>query len=554
MRLEGMFSRRFPAALAVLGACAAFAAALAIAVPRASAVETFPTGAVTMLTDHFAIVYASNPGDAAYITQPQVANIAGWAERAYALYTSWGYPAPPTVGGRTVINVISFDALGPPWTLFDADAVPTDPAAGVTSGVIRLDNKRGVNLHEVAHVVFNVFEFGVWQPTDLWLKQAAAEWAAYRVEDFVTPTQSSLGQSDVTGDCVGGDCGTVNYDRAGDPGWTFMEYLSERYGADIVKQLFTYGASVGLPAPAATQYVADVLTSKGSSFESVFTDYTVARLTGNFSISSIKGLLPIAQVTASLGTASGAIPTQKVSVSHFATRYVALRHGDGSTGPCYAATLALNVAIPSGINAKPYFYANTVGASAQALSISGSNASITVPWNTCTGSADAYLALPNPSTSVAANGKEFTVSGTLSVDMSAPASATPPPAPLFTGATVAAPTTSAAPSIFVYGAQVVRVSAVNRVVRLIVFSSGPGLLRAAVGQTVLGTEELRAGNNDVRFRLPPSAVAAMRKALGVRATTSVLTLTSLSTLGATGTKLARKLVVFTPPTPARRSA
>ncbi len=36
------------------------------------------------------------------------------------------------------------------------------------------------------------------------------------------------------------------------------------------------------------------LATQGASFESVFTDYTVARLTGNFTIDSIKGLLPVA--------------------------------------------------------------------------------------------------------------------------------------------------------------------------------------------------------------------------------------------------------------------
>ena len=41
-----------------------------------------------------------------------------------------------------------------------------------------------MGLHQVAHAVFNLFEFGIWQPADLWVEQAAAEWAAFRLENF----------------------------------------------------------------------------------------------------------------------------------------------------------------------------------------------------------------------------------------------------------------------------------------------------------------------------------------------------------------------------------
>jgi hypothetical protein len=342
----------------------------------------------------------------------------------------------------------------------------------------------------------------------------------------------------------------VGFDQAGDPGWTYMEYLNERYGPDIVKAFFTNAAAVNDVTQPATTYVDNVLVTKGGSFESVFTDYTVARLTGNFSILTIKGLLPTPTVSPLIGAISGPIPTSYVAVSHFAARYIALQHGDvasDGTGLCYAASLALNVAIPSGINAQPYYYANTIGATAQALSISGGTASITVPWNTCKGSADAFLSLPNPSKDVAKNGKEFTITGTLTVDLNTPTAATPPPDPIFTGPTVAAPTTDAAPSITVFGAEVVQVSTVDRMVRLIVFSTGNGSLQASTGTKNLGTYQLRAGNNDVRFKLPQSVVNALRKPAATQGTSSsLLTLKCLSPAGVTGVTVARKLTVFEP--------
>jgi hypothetical protein len=540
-----MFRARLSAAVVVFGALIALA--LVAAVPRASAVEPFPKTPKTMLTPHFAIHYTTDPASVDYITQQQVADIAGWAERAYAQYQNWGYPAPPP---GSIVNPGYIDIVIASFADFDDNAVPTNPAAAQTSGTIQLTNGNTVGQHQVAHAVFNLFEFGIWQPADLWLEQAAAEWAAFRLDNFTTPVQVDLGGSDNSGDCVGGDCGTAGYDRAGDPGWTFMEYLSERYGADTIKQLFTDGAALGLPAKPATQYVSDVAATHGSSFESVFNDYTVARLTGGFTIASIKGLLPLPQVTATMGTVTGPVPTTYVAVSHFAARYIALRHVDpsaGDTDTCYSASLALNVAIPTGINAQPYYYANTKGATAQALSVSGSTASITVPWNTCKASPDAYVSLPNPSTDVTANGEDFVISGTLTVDPNTPTAATPPPDPLYTGPTVAAPTTDAVPTIYVYGAQIIPVSTADRLVRLIVFSSGDGKLQASAGSKSLGTYQLRAGNNDVRFKLPQSIFNALRKPAGRSASPYVLTLKFLSPAGVVGTTISRKLALVKPP-------
>ena len=94
-----MFRARLSAAVVVVGAL--FALALVVTVPRASAVEPFPKTPKTMLTAHFAIHYTTDPASVDYITQQQVTDIAGWAERAYALYGSWGYPAPPPEASST---------------------------------------------------------------------------------------------------------------------------------------------------------------------------------------------------------------------------------------------------------------------------------------------------------------------------------------------------------------------------------------------------------------------------------------------------------------------
>jgi hypothetical protein len=119
-----------------------------------------------------------------------------------------------------------------------------------------------------------------------------------------------------------------------------------------------------------------------------------------------------------------------------------------------------------------------------------------------------------------------------------------PPDPLWIGSTVASPSGEVAPSIFLYGAQLIRVSAATRAVRLIVFSSGPGKLNAAIGGSTFGKFTLRAGNNDVRLRLPASALKAMRSTASGRAASSVLSLTSFSTSGTKGTTIKRKVAVI----------
>ena len=550
MRLEGMFSRRFPAALAVLGACAAFAAAPAIAA-RPALAPAYPD---VLTTTHFQIHYTgelSTPANPDRILHQTAGDLGALAEQAYAtIVTGWGYPAPLDDGDGK-IDVWVQD-LSPAEVL---GASAPDGLGNTSTGWIAIDVAYATSQEVIAHELFHLIQFGVWIPADTWLLESTAEWAGLATAEYKPLTGTladTLAAPDMSLDCVTDACGDDGYEIGGYSRWSFFEYMNEKFGATFVKDVLARGAALADPGQTGVSLLASTLVLKGKTLGDVFTDYTSAHVAGSYTVTGLKGLPPATYATIATGTATGALPVQRVSVNHLAARYLKLTRGVPGAETCYAATLALTVALPAGIGARPFFYSSSLGSTAVPLTVNGSAASLSVPWNTCSGSPDGYLALPNPS--LTSDSQVFTVSGSLSVDTSAPATTSSPPAALFTGSTVASPTTSVAPSIFVYGAQIVRVSAANRMVRLIVFSSGPGLLRAGVGQTALGTRVLRAGNNDVRFRLPPSAVAALRTALTVRAGRSVLTLTSLSTQGATGTKLARKLVVTTPPKRARTSA
>src|SRR2546423_5500067 len=104
-----MRSRRL-STLACL-ALAVLAAGLAVGVPRASALDPFPTtGIATVSSDHFMVHYSRNDLDstcANFITQAKASDILGMAERAYAFYGSLGYPAPlpDTADGDALVDI-----------------------------------------------------------------------------------------------------------------------------------------------------------------------------------------------------------------------------------------------------------------------------------------------------------------------------------------------------------------------------------------------------------------------------------------------------------------
>ncbi|HEY7207300.1 MAG TPA: hypothetical protein VH416_03585 [Gaiellaceae bacterium] len=527
---------------------AALAAALALGVPRSGA-DSYPLDDfVTLQSQHFVVHYDGNYTKPDFYPQEKAGDILGDAERAYALYTSWGY-APPVDDGDGHIDIWIQDVagLGEPFANYHGYDVPLNPGGPTSAGVIHLDVVNGTNFHAVAHELFNLFEWRIFTaPQRSWLEEASAEWAAFRAEGGVTPTADDLGRPDRTLDCLGSECGYDDpagggpdafYDRNANPGWSFLEYLSEKYGTDVVRTIWNQAATDG-SSVASTTPVKEVVAAKGSSLASAFSSWIAARLSGDFDLLALQGSRPQVFSSAATGLENGAIPTQIVAVNHLAARYITLLPGDGSTSAlCYSATLTVHVAIPAGASSAPYLFVDTLGSVAQPLAVSGGTASVTVPWNTCTGGAPAYLSLPNGTDDSTVNGNEFVVTGTLTVDPTRPASPTPSPDPIkINGAVVDAPTSAVPPDIDVFGPELLHVSAGTTALRLIVSADTDGKLQASLGSYALGTATVRAGGNDVRFPLPNGALARLRT---TAATSNVLHLTSLASSGALGETVTR---------------
>jgi len=523
----------------------ALAASLAVGVPRAVAVDPFPTsGVATLSSDHFQIHWSRDaaPCPTAAMSQEKAGEVLGMAERAYALYSSWGYTAP---GASVDISVDDFSTdcfafgaipLGTPTphSRWDAIITPVGPDQ------LHLNFSSGLEYHVIAHEVFHLFEDAVAPGADPWLQEGLAEWASVRANAAVGGLELN---PDRTLDCVGSECGDSEFDRNGYPGWMLFEYLAERFGDAKVKSVLD--AAAANPGWTGTQALSSVVQPLGPTLGKFFEDYTTARLTGNFTSATLAGVLPKTQASIVVASSSGAVSPVTLAVNHLAVRYVDLAHGlDTDTGPCYSASLALMVALPAGVASTPYYYANAKGAVAQPFSVSGTTASLTVPWNTCGASPHAYVSLPNETNDVsppALDGREFTLSGTVTVDKSKPAAASEAPAGAkIIGPVVQAPTTDPAPDLTLHAPELIRVSAKTRLLRFVVFSSGDGTLRATLGSTWLGSAGLHAGNNDVRFILPAQLLRTLRK---TNTPDNVLLLTSYSPGGAQGASITRRVAM-----------
>lgn len=528
LRLSSLF-----AALAAL-------AALTL-VPGASSARMAGTP-LTLDSQHFRVHYDGDATQPDYVSQAQAGDVLGWAEQAYSFYSGLGW-GPPVDDGDGKLD-ITIDALTPPEI---AVGTIDTPSSGPSSGRFELDSKTGLSFHTVAHEVFNLFEWSIDSANDPWLDQGAAEWAAFAADSFSGVTASDFGEPERTLDCVGDQCGFASgasadelaYNRSGNPGWSFFEYLAERYGNSFIRTIFEQASSNGSGSPS-TQAVDDALAGKGSSLAAQFNGWITARLSGNFSLKAIQGLLPQVFASTATGAIAGAIPTQIVNVDHLAARYLAFVPGDGTTSNlCHAGTLALSVTIPSGVSSTPAVYVK--GGQTQLLSVSGQTASITIPWSDCTGAATAYLSLPNASDGTTANGTEFIVKGTLTIDPNTIATAANPPDPVsMPGVVIAAPADPIPPTIDVWGPQVIHVSSTSRVVRLIVLSDTDGTVEGSLGSYALGTVAIRTGGNDVRFVLPASA-ARRTAAVG-----QMITLQPLASTGYAGVAVTRPLAIDFP--------
>jgi hypothetical protein len=557
------------ASIRVLGATLAVALAAGVLASAAPAVPLpRPTGDHWITTTHFIVHYYTDPTSSDYSTETRAGDVAAYAERAYALETGWGYPAPLDDGdGHIDIYLVDLSAM--PGVIGYAEPDGPFPYASPDSGAIVLSTPNEMDLFAtgegltpeqeeqktIAHELFHLFQYATWVPgaqSDGWLLEGTAQWAGFSAIGFPAGSVvTSVGPPDIALTCrddIPGFqmCDPDPYVEGGYSRWAFFQMLANKYGSSFIHDVLVNGASGGQTAATA---LTNAIAAKGSSLSSVFNEYAMRLMDGDFGVPALAAVRPPVQEAVLGGAATATLPTVKVPVNHLSARYVTFQRGDGDAShACYTATLSINVAMPSGTSAQPYFYWDVTGGAPQALSISsdGKTASLSnIPWDTCDwGAIRGWLSIPNAGTSVDA--ADFTVTSSITVDTKTPATAGMAPTPTSVwGTTIPVPTADVPPSIDVFGPELLQLSAKTPTIRLIVDSSGLGTVTATLGATVLGSYSLRAGNNDVRFAVPKSMLTSLRRSASA---SNVLTLTPMSASGnVAGQAVTRQVVIAAAP-------
>jgi hypothetical protein len=512
---------------------------------------------------HFAIHYEADPTASDYITQVQAGVLASYLEQAYTTMTDLGYQPPVddsiTTPGLIDYYVVDLSQQNVSYVIFnDGAGAPTSGTVDFGKSEIDAANEGW----EAATSLFVIDEFRYW--TDLgngddWAAFGPAQWFGFKALSYPGVGVSDLGPVGGSLDCndpwnplnIQSRCSTVDFEETGQSHWTFWEYLTQRFGPLFPVAVFQQQNSSGSTAIAALQAV---LTAQGTSFDDAFHDWSVRTMIGGWNIPALDAAVTPVAATISTGATSGNLGSKTFSIDHLASRYIAFTRGDNAGDhPCFQATLTITVGYPSTINARPVFYWNVPGTAAVELTpTSSTSATATLPWDTCVWANNkGLLSLTNSNTTY--NAALFTVTSSLSVDTSKPASATSGPTqlPIYGGQTTV-PTGEIVPSIDVFGPLVLQVSASSPVLRLIVESSGDGVLHAVLGSVDLGSPTIRAGNNDLRFTVPKTLLTRLRRASSAA---NLLMLTPTSVSGAAvGTAVSRQVAVIQATKPAKKAA
>ncbi|HEV7133179.1 MAG TPA: hypothetical protein VGN27_05555 [Gaiellaceae bacterium] len=497
--------------------------------PDPSPATGFELGSAHFLVHYMSDNSASSCDPQRAITETTAGDVLGWAEAAYATeVVADGYQAPLSDGGlggdnRTDIYVVDD---GPLSTVYWDGGPPASSAS------INLDAKSGLTSEVIAHAVFNVIQIGMWLPAsaaDYWVLEESAEWMSATVNNYSSWFFTNAGAPDIALDCrdtLGTNkCDLTNgYTNLGFSRWPFWQSVATKYGVGFAKEVLLNGAAN--PGESGVAALSNVLAAHGTTLADTFTAWSVQQIAGGYGVTVLDQQKPVIWGSkVATGIATATLPKINVPVNHLSTRILEIDRGDGTgANACFAATLTLTVNLPPGIGSRPYFYWNGLNSTPVALTVNGNTATTTQPWDTCTWFGNqAYLTLPNPSTDPIANGQLFTVTAHVDVDNTKPGqSASPPPPAVVSGQVVSVPSSDPAPLISVFGPELLHLSAADTGVRLIVQSSGDGLVQASLGGHPLGVQSVRGGNNDLRWVLPKGVLAGLRRSAGASGNTLVL--------------------------------
>jgi hypothetical protein len=391
---------------------------VALVCARAAAADTTP-GDFTNLTwsvgnTHAVVHYSTTADDPDAITLDQARQILDTVEMVWAKETGWGFVAPSDDGFTGSDERL--DLFVKSTTDHRSFAYGDITPLGTTAAYIDLDpqdlfSSAGSKLFtgKIAHEVFHAIQMR-YALEARFLMEATAEWAALHASpkqylavkpQFVDAPEASL-------DCPGEVCGDPAGLGAGYGQWPFFEYLSQRWGKHVVrdiwrqaKRLQTPDLEAFPPAPQshALEAIDVALGLRKSSLSDAYAGYVKANLTPrwykNRLLRTIVDLRPPRRLEI-VGARPHVLETETVTVDHLASTSITFTTPNCVVGrKTTKSVLHMTVDLPFGIASKPVFRF-TDGAhrpTVKALSISAGEASLDVPkWGGCV---SGTLAIPN---------------------------------------------------------------------------------------------------------------------------------------------------------------
>jgi Family of unknown function (DUF6055) len=328
-------------------------------------------------------------------------------EAAYATeVTSWGFHAPlsdGSLGGDSRVDVYVQGTFTPTdlgEALHDTENTPT------TSGFAMINPNAAGNAETAAHELFHLLQYAVYAHGARFVKEGTAEWAAANVTGHTPWLVTYWDSPQQSLDCpAGSPCASSDLSYAR---WIFFDFLSERYGPGIVRELLDRMAALQADSGSMDlDALNDVLAAHGSSLTQAFDDFSAANAAGGYTFPGLSGSTKYLRpaVAAYTGATSISLAAQALTIDHLAAGYVRIYSGDprSSAPNCGAAIMHISVTIPAGVQSQPSF-ADATGV--HPITVNGGTASADLPWSNCIG-AQGVLAVPNASRS--ADGAQFVV-------------------------------------------------------------------------------------------------------------------------------------------------
>lgn len=204
-------------------------------------------------------------------------------------------------------------------------------------GAAPMDSLRVTAAHEFFHAIQFAYDFR----EDRWLLENTSTWMEERFADEVNDNRQYLPYGQMKQPA--GSLDVFNQNGLNQyANWPFFEYLSSRYGNDIVRAIWNKaGTGEGAPNLYSTQAVKSVLKKEGG-FTNVFRAYAGANTIPGRSYAE-GGAWPSAALTRGWTLGKNArTATATIGINHLASRNVVIRPGQSLKGKRWMARITID--------------------------------------------------------------------------------------------------------------------------------------------------------------------------------------------------------------------